>query len=442
MEEMTTQIEQKTREPKLFKWALWWGIGIIVACLTILMINGESLEDFNSPITNAFYSMIYRFGIFPFILYVGVLGPVMEEIVFRSWGNGKMWTGITSIILMALFILSVGWWLSLLTLVCGASILICFSEDRKKKLFCLMLLSSALFAVGHAGNYNGEGRWLMMFFSVLHKFGFGLVASYLVINHNLFWSMVFHVANNSILAIPFFMGFNSINNEVRVIENNDFLLEMRTVLVEDKQLDVSNKFYTNAVENTYFGNAAGFANLAMYYDVRSRGLDPNYDTVMLANVNHSEYPKCHFNLSFKQEPINYHRLLNTLVNNGLIEIDTTVTQAYRMHITDTSKLVQGQQGGLISYKMLIGLVRQNIGLPIYVEIPKEAKECDSNALTESSLCDSLYVRDISYTNYRSDYTIDDLRTILGPQGISFEPTDRKMTVIAIKNKYDPFEELE
>ena len=400
------------------------------------------MGDFGSPIMNALYSMIYRYGILPVILYVGLLGPVMEELVFRLWGNGKTWTGITSIILMALFTLSVGWWLSLITLVCGTTILICFSDDRKKKLFCLMLLSSALFAVAHAGNYNGEGRWFMMFVSVLHKFGFGLVASYLVINYGLFWSMVLHAVHNSLFAIPFLVGVNAINDEVKVIENEDFRLEMRTVLVEDKQLDMSNKFYTNAVENTYFGNAAGFANQAMYYDVWSQGMDPNYDTVMIANVDYNEFPKCHFNLSFKQEPINYHRLLNTLVNNGLIEIDTTVTQAYRMHITDKSKLVHGQQGDLISYKMLTGLVRQNIGLPIYVEIPNEAKGSGSNTYAGNSLYDSLYVKNISYMNYRSDYTIDDLRTILGPQGIALEPTDRKMTVIAIKNKYNPLEELE
>jgi len=442
MEEITTQIEQKTREPKLFKWALWWGIGIVVVCLTVLIIKGESMGDFGSPMINAFYSLIYQFGILPVILYVGLVGPIMEEIVFRLWGNGKLWTGITSIILMALFTLSIGWWLSLITLVCGASILIYFHDDRKKKLFSLMLLSSILFAVAHAGNYNGEGHWFMLFVSVLEKFGFGLVASYLVINYSLFWSIVFHVLNNSLITIPFFLGMNALNKEVKVVENEDFRLEMRTVLVEDKQLDMSNKFYTNAVENTYFGNAAGFANQAMYYDVWSQGMDPNYDTVILANISYGEYPKCHFNLSFKQEPINYHRLLNTLVEEGLIEIDTTVTQAYRIHITDTSKLVYGQPEGLINYKMLIGLVRQDIGLPIYAEIPNKAKGSGSNAYTGNSLYDSLYVKDISYMNYKSDYTIDDLRTILEPQGIALEPTDRKMTVISVKNKYNPLEELE
>jgi CAAX amino terminal protease family. len=430
---MEETLQQKTKGPKLFKWALWWGLGIVVVCVAILMIMGESVKDFDAPMMDVFYNMIYKFGILPVVLIIGIVAPIIEEFVFRSWGNGKLWTGTTSLILMALITLSIGWWLSLITIVCGAFILYYFRDDRKTKMFSLMILSSIMFAVAHASNYNGDGHWFMMFVSVLHKFGFGLMASYLVINYNLFWSMVFHALNNSILALPLLIGFNSINNEVKVIENDDFRVEMRTVLVEDKQLDMSNKFYTNAIENTYFGNAASFAHQAMYYDVWSQRMDPNFDTLILA-VNYRAFPKCHFNLSFKQEPIDYHRLLNTLVEEGLIEIDTTVKQAYKMDITDQSKLVYGQPEGLISYKMLVRLVRETIELPFYIDIP-------NNIYTGTSLYDSLYVKDISYTNYRSDYTIDDLRKILEPQGITIEPTDRKMTIIDIKNKYNPLEEL-
>ena len=439
---MERTIEQKTKKPKLFRWALWWGLGIIAVCITILIIVGEGLEGFDTPMMDAIYRMVYRFGILPVVLYIGIIGPVMEEFVFRLWGNGKLWTGITSTILMALFALGVGWWVSLLTVVCGVSILVCFRDDREKKLFSLMLLSSAVFAVAHAGNYNGEGQKFMLFVTVLEKFGFGLVASYLVINHNLFWSMVFHVANNSLLAIPFFIGFNSINNEVRVIENEDFCLEMRTVLVKDNTLNTSKQFQYGTT-GTYFGNVAVFAHQAMYFDVTGQGINPNYDTLIMALPDYEAFPYCDFNLSFKKEPFNYHRLLNALVADGLIEIDTTVTQAYRMHITDPSKLVHGQPGGLMPYKMLIGLIRQNIGLPVFTEIPSDAyRGSSTNAYAGNSLYDSLYVKDIDYSNYRKNYTIDDLRTILEPQGIAIEPTDRKMTVIAIKNKYHPLEELE
>jgi hypothetical protein len=424
-------IEQKTKNPKLFRWALWWGIGIVVVTLIIMIIIGEGLEGFDAPMMNAIYRKVYRYGILPVVLYIGLLGPIIEEFVFRSWGNGKMWTGITSILLMVLFTFSVGWWLSLMTLVCGVAILVFFSDDREKKLFSLMLLSSLLFATLHAGNYNGEGQVFIMFIAILHHFGFSLVASYLVINYSLFWSMVLHAANNSLLAIPFFLGVNAINNEVKVIENEDFRLEMRTVLVKDNTLNTSKQFRYGAT-GTYFGNVAVFANQAMYYDVTDQGINPNYDTLIMALPDYNSYPCCDFNLSFKREPYNYHGLLYALQEEGLIEIDTAVMPAYRMHITDTSKLVFGQPGGLLSYHLLIGLIRQNIELPVYEE----------NVCASNSLYKNLFVKDIDYTKYRSDYTIDDLRIILEPQGIAIEPTDRKMTFIAIKNKYNPLEDLE
>ena len=130
---MERTVKQRTNKPKLFRWALWWGLGIIAVCLTIIIIKGESLEGFDTPLMDAIYSMVYRFGILPVVLYIGIIGPVMEEFVFRLWGNGKLWTGITSIILMALFALAVGWWLSLFTIVCVVSILVYFREDRGKK---------------------------------------------------------------------------------------------------------------------------------------------------------------------------------------------------------------------------------------------------------------------------------------------------------------------
>lgn len=432
---MEETLQQKTKGPKLFKWALWWGLGIVVVCVAILMIMGESVKDFDAPMMDVFYNMIYKFGILPVVLIIGIVAPIIEEFVFRSWGNGKLWTGTTSLILMALITLSIGWWLSLITIVCGAFILYYFRDDRKTKMFSLMILSSIMFAVAHASNYNGDGHWFMMFVSVLHKFGFGLVASYLVINYNLFWSMVLHVVNNSILALPLLISFNSINNEVKVIENDDFRVEMRTVLVEEQGAKFHSYPYKHVDENTYYGYFTGFATQSMMYDVLSHEeINLSFDTLIIASLN-SEFPVCHFTLSFKKEPINYHSIHNTLVEEGLIDIDTMVTLAYKIDITDKTKLVYGQPEGLMSYKMLIMYMR-HYGLPIYTDIPN-----NYDTYTGASFYDSLYVKDISYTNYRSDYTIDDLRKILEPQGITIEPTERKMTIIDIKNKYNPLEEL-
>ena len=91
MEEMIEPIEQKTKEPKLFKWALWWGLGIVMVCLTILLINGESLGDLGGPMIDALYRRIYQFGLFPVILYIGLVGgdcvQVMGKREIVDWNN-------------------------------------------------------------------------------------------------------------------------------------------------------------------------------------------------------------------------------------------------------------------------------------------------------------------------------------------------------------------
>ena len=121
---------ESARKPRLFRWALWWGLGIMVICLAILIVysltNPSAFEGADGPMKTYIYSLIYHYGIWAMVIYMGVLGPIIEEIGFRLWGNGKMWTGIVSVILMALWGLAVGWWFSLLALCAGIAILVIY----------------------------------------------------------------------------------------------------------------------------------------------------------------------------------------------------------------------------------------------------------------------------------------------------------------------------
>lgn len=96
------------KKPKLFRWALWWGLGIVIACLAAIVIDAvmnmdkTDADEMSTPIMGAFYKLIYNFGIWPIVLYIGLIGPIIEELCFRLWGNGKQWTGYTSVALMAL----------------------------------------------------------------------------------------------------------------------------------------------------------------------------------------------------------------------------------------------------------------------------------------------------------------------------------------------------
>ena len=314
-----------SRKPRRFRWALWWGLGVIVtshiSLIVYAVINPEAVSQMNAPLMQAIYSMICKFGVWPVIIYMGLVGPIAEEVSFRLWGNGKNWTGIVSVILMALWCLNVGWWFSLIALCAGAAILMLFKEDRKKRLFVLMLFSSALFALAHMGNY--DGNWFVVLIGMIHKFGFGLLASYLVVNHNILWSMGLHVINNSIVVLPLVLSMGQ-KSTVETFDNDNFSLEVRSMVAHDDSISEENSFFADSDTNYYFGNTSSFAGQAWIYEAWQNGIDPNGDSINIVTDN--AYPNCSFKLVYKTQPYDHHGLIVTMEKAGLIKIDTTYNE--------------------------------------------------------------------------------------------------------------------
>ena len=323
-----------TQKPRRFRWALWWGLGVIVVSLVALVvyaaINPSAVNEMNAPLMKAIYSMICRYGIWPVIIYMGVVGPIIEEISFRLWGNGKNWTGIVSVILMALWCLNVGWWFSLIALCAGIAILLIFKEDRNKRLFVLMLFSSVLFAVAHMGNY--DGNWFVVLMGVAHKLGFGLLASYLVVNHNILWSMGLHVINNSIVVLPLVLTIGQRSDTVQTLFNDNFSLEVRPVLVHNDNISEENSFFFDTDTNYYFGSTSGFAGQAWVYEAWQNGIDPNGDSINIVTDN--AYPNCSFKLVYKTQPYDHHGLLVVMEHAGLIQIDTIYNEIDKKTVLD------------------------------------------------------------------------------------------------------------
>ena len=310
-----------TSKPRLFRWALWWGLGIVMICIVILIvyaITNPTIDEANRPMTTYFYALMYRFGIWPTVLYIGLIGPVIEEVSFRIWGNGKLWTGIVSVILMSVWSIAIGWWVALLTILGGTMILTVFNDDKRKRLFALMLLSSVVFALGHLGNY-GEDK-VITIVGVIHKLGSGLLASYLVINHNILWSMGLHIINNSLLAIPMGIAISMASNDGMTIESESFRLEVRPVLVHNDTIDQENRFYPDSDTNYYFGSTASLAQQALSYEIAHQGDDATGDTINFVTEN--GYPKCSFTIVYKTKPFDHHGLTTAMEKNGLIKIDT------------------------------------------------------------------------------------------------------------------------
>lgn len=331
--DMSENTGRPTRKPRRFRWALWWGLGVIVASLVALVvyavINPSVVNEMNAPLMKAVYSMVCRFGIWPVVIYMGLVGPIMEELSFRLWGNGKNWTGVVSVILMALWCLNVGWLFALFALCVGIVILMVFKEDRDKRLFVLMLFSSVLFAVAHMGNY--DGNWFVVLIGVIHKFGFGLLASYLVVNHNILWSMGLHVINNSIVTLPLVLSMGQ-TSAVETIYNDNFILEVRPVLAHDDSISEDRRFFADADTNYYYGNTSNFAGQAWIYDAWQNGIDPNGDSVNVVTDN--AYPNCSFKLVYKTHPYDHQGLIVAMEKAGMIKIDTIYNEIDKKTVLD------------------------------------------------------------------------------------------------------------
>ena len=102
--------QDKPKRQRLFRWALWWGLGITIVSIALLFIPG--LDDGQDPVGDLMYNLLDK-GFWLLLLVVGIIMPVLEECTFRLWGNGKMATGIISSILMSGIMLLYGWWAGL-----------------------------------------------------------------------------------------------------------------------------------------------------------------------------------------------------------------------------------------------------------------------------------------------------------------------------------------
>ncbi len=184
---------------RTFKWALWTGLVIMVLSILLLMFIKEERDD--NPILQNLYNLLNDKGPLLFLLIAGVALPILEEFAFRFWGIGKRWAGIVSSVLMAGYFWRVfDSWIGAFVVLAVFLCIVFLVKERKTYLFIMMLLSSTLFMIAHKGNYSD---FLLLAFGLMHKFGFALVTSYLVINHGMIWNILFHVANNTLICLLF-----------------------------------------------------------------------------------------------------------------------------------------------------------------------------------------------------------------------------------------------
>ena len=404
-------IKRSSNHQRLFRWALWWGLGITIVSIALLFIPG--LDDGQDPVGDLMYNLLGK-GFWLLLLIVGIIMPVLEECTFRLWGNGKMATGIISSVLMSGFMLLYGWWAGLISLVAtlGVTFLI---KDRNRRLLAMMLLSSVLFMMAHTANYGGHFASTAL--ALVEKFGFALLASYLVINHNLLWSICLHVANNSLACLAIYIGLATIS-PTTFSEEGKYDMTIRPLILE-KNVELNYWPTGNGDTLTYNNNLDLMAiNLLEWDSTHSYGYF--YDTVVYyeSSATHVKY---NMQVVFAADkPHDYTAVVRTLERNEWIKLDTTVEQAYMITVLDSTKRIETDS---TSTPMWVGAYTlQRDGLPI---------------LQPEGF--NYYEWNVSST--RKLGSLDEARQLLEKAGLGLEPCDRKMTMIRITTLYDPLYDL-
>jgi hypothetical protein len=161
---------------------------------------------------------------FPILIMVNFLGPILEELYFRSWMSNNKWINI--LLLACAIDFGVSFFVSLFLnetettafvdlLIefanLGLSIFLAhllindnkalegLSNFIKKRSKLLFYLSCICFAVMHISNYTEVPKHIVLL-GQLPIFGGALIFGYVRIRFGLFYSMLFHVVHNSFMT--------------------------------------------------------------------------------------------------------------------------------------------------------------------------------------------------------------------------------------------------
>ena len=395
---------------KQFRWALWWGLGITLVSIALMFIPGAD-GDNNSPVSEMLLQML-EMGAVVLIVVIGIVMPALEEFSFRMWGCGKTWAGITSSAMMALFIsLTLSWVAGVVSLAIGLAITLMVKDGRKRLLF-MMLFSSVLFMLAHTENYDGGVIFIAI--ALVEKFGFGLLASYLVINHNIFWSMAFHMLNNTIACLAMIMG--AANIEPTTFEQEGvFRLDLKP-MVFDHSFTAEPTFSDNG-DTVTMKNTLGNFIVALLNEEEHQKID-NWAFIYEQPHNRARYD---IQLAYNPEAAqSYLAVAHELERAEWLRLDTLENRILMITVVDESKRIEAPSYGPTSWHGAVSLRQAGF------------------AIIEP---DDFDYREWNVTIDKEYPSLTDIQEMLQRAGLGLESTDETMTMVRVSVLHNPLEDF-
>lgn len=224
-------LHHRVRLPFWFLW-LALGLGFIPSGL-IYLLNIQGTEQFsNLPEMDSLLSGLAKWAPVALVLYIAVIGPIIEEFSFRSWITGKKWGYIVSFLGSLGFVFGSLWEnkilliLGILNIIALGFIYFRIQLEHKqnppfftgnntntktanpKYIRWYVLLSSLVFGLAHSTEFKGFVPSLL---GVLQTGGIGMLFAFFGLRWGFVFSLAAHILWNSIVFVGFglLMGHSS-----------------------------------------------------------------------------------------------------------------------------------------------------------------------------------------------------------------------------------------
>lgn len=185
-------LERQLWQSHLSKVWLWIGIACFILGLCGFYFFGTN--DQVQPMDEFF-----RILPLPIVLaYVVVVGPIFEELAFRSWTIGKVWAKVMGLILMVLYSMTQLAYLYITTPILIIIALGLFYKNiaAPLRLIMLMLGANLLFGFIHITNVSGWGAKLTY---TIYAMGIGMILSYISLRFKFVYAVLIHILWNGMV---------------------------------------------------------------------------------------------------------------------------------------------------------------------------------------------------------------------------------------------------
>lgn len=195
----------------------------IISLIAIILLRGIAEKIVDIPLPDMFENFLDNIGVWGFVGFVVILGPLLEEITFRSALRFRVSYLLISFVLITVYVLmnimrqdeSLALGFGIIAVLLFATLVYVLSQKPiESKAFYtsyypyVFYSITILFGYIHIGNFEEFSLKLLLLspLIVLPQFILGVSLGYIRVRFGFWYAVFFHVLNNGIMTALFLSG--------------------------------------------------------------------------------------------------------------------------------------------------------------------------------------------------------------------------------------------